>query len=170
MDISENGTAFKQLRVGCFLDEILATSYLKPLKNQLMYPSLSSVAQSETATTSFCLAYETGIELPNQWEIIRNDEVFLLGVTLLDYQRFIGFNGESWNNFQTEDDIPENRQMLSKNVPNLNCQNTELATIDCNVSDYTISLDLEGDILWQKGNTAILKVNNSLKLLKGLEF
>lgn len=169
VEVSENGTVFNQLRVGCFLNEAIATSYLASLKNQLIYPSLSAIAKGESPATELCLGFETGIDLPNQWQIIRDDEIFLLKVTLLDYVRLIGFNGLKWQNFQTEDSVSTAWQNPDVPALTLECQHSQTETIDCNISDYTFTLDLNGEILWQKGNTVILKIRNSLKVLSILE-
>jgi len=76
-EVLENDTPFHQLRIGCFLNEATANIHLPALRTQLYYPSLSNTQQYSEATdshwASHCLGYETGINLPEKWQIVRTE-------------------------------------------------------------------------------------------------
>jgi len=180
-EVIENESKFHQLRIGCFLNEATAKTYLKLLNNQLIYPSLSMIAKSDSPATSFCLGLEVGIELPQQWEIIRDDDILLLSITILDYVRLIGFNGDVWTTFKTEDDIPEDWQATSQSESELACKPMLGETLNCEIANYSFSLSIvnpvepakpssDAELSWQNGNSLILKVGNSLKVLRVVEF
>lgn len=167
--ISENGTSLNQLRIGCFLNESTANSHLAQLSDHLRYPSLSSVAVSNEALSSYCIGYETGVVLPENWQIKRNDSIFLLAITLLDYERLIGFNGFTWQSFQDENSVSDD-WLSSGNIPestsDFTCQNTTSQILNCTLGGKIISNSLAGQLIWQGRQAAIYQNGNTLEVVK----
>jgi len=172
VDVTENGTSFHQLRIGCYLNETTATKYLEIVSQQLRYPSLSKVGQASEASTSLCLGFESAIELPSAWQIIEENQAFILSITLLDYKRIIGFNGLEWQSFQSQEEIPQDWLVENdmQGTSTLTCSQQEAQKIECEFDGELVAIDLSGQILWQHTNAAIYQDGNKLHVIKILSF
>lgn len=166
--VLENDTPFHQLRIGCFLNETTANIHLPALKTQLYYPSLSSTQQYSETTPSQCLGYETGIILPEKWQMISTDEVFLVAITLLEYEQILGFNGDTWHSFQyaTADSEIENWSSQKTVTNKLICEQVIDESIYCTYDNFRFNTYLKGTILWQGSNTVLYQDNKSINVIR----
>ncbi len=168
--VTENGTDFHQLQIGCFLNKHTATLHLTALTTHLRYPSLSGITEQTNTSISPCIGYETGIHLPKVWQMIETDKVFLISVTLAGYEHLIGFNGSTWESFQNEAAISQAWLNTAPNSVLLNCASIESAFIECKFEGSSLKTYQQGDILWQNGMTTLYKHENFINLIRYLQY
>lgn len=177
VDVTENNTNFHQLRIGCYLNKATALAHMTLVRPHLRYPNLSKIGQSSestaisTSSSLICLGYEIGFTLPKNWQIIQHAKVFLLSVSLLDYENLMAFNGTQWQSFKSIEEISEkwSESELESftDTSEFRCQQgTGKANILCNFGEKSIATAVFGDILWQNVHTAIYKNDNLLGVIK----
>lgn len=177
IEVVENDISFQQLRIGCYLNEATATRALTQLSLNLRYPSLSKVELASQPSISPCLGIDTGLELPNSLHIIEQDavfdnvfkDIFVVSIKLLDYERFVTFDGSDWQVLQNKEDFVTN-DLEPSQLP-LTCSNeTSNGPITCHFGDQIIVSELDGSLLWQSTNGAVFQVGTQLKSIKVLSF
>ena len=175
VEVTENATNFHQLRLGCYLNEATASVHLNLVNPQLRYPNLSKLSQSEGIpqnNDSICLGYEVGLDLPENWQLVQHDSIFLVSVKLLDYEYLMAFNGSQWQSLKSIQDISNEwfETNSSNHISDTICQTGKTQNIVCEFEGNSIATAITGEILWQNKNTSIYKHENKIGTIKLFHF
>lgn len=148
-----DGVQFARVRVGCFDSRAAAQSFAEGLLGSVTSEAVPVPLEFTTGTTpKYCLKRDVGFIVPTSWRQLEAGHRAVFEVTTLASSALIVHDGGKWRLYQRHEDI----SALSAPAEPPLTPFRQQPLLGVNRIFYQDTIIAHGQLLWQRGNVAIV--------------